>query len=96
MTDLGERALHTVPRDDDAIPLVGAPALKELSGQAALHHARGGHHHAGPDVVEVIHALGRDGREKHVEHQASTTLSLLYRVTGSEVRESVTRLKGAR
>lgn len=58
-TDLGERALHAVSCDDDAVPLVGAPALEELPGQAALHHARGGHHHAGTDVVEVIHALGQ-------------------------------------
>ena len=56
---LGERPLHAVPSDDDAIPLVCAPALKQLSGQTALHHTGGCHHHAGADVVEMVHALGR-------------------------------------
>lgn len=57
VTHLGQRSLHTVAGDDDAVPLVGAPALEQLSGQAALHHARRRHHHAGPDVVEMVHAL---------------------------------------
>lgn len=36
---------------------VSAPALKELPGQAGLHHARGSHDHARPDVLKVIYAL---------------------------------------
>lgn len=63
VTDLGQSTLHTVAGDDDAVPLVRAPALEELPGQAALHHARGGHHHAGPDVVKMVHALrGKEGK----------------------------------
>lgn len=56
-THLSERPFHAVPSDDDAVPLVGAPALEQLSAQTALHHTGGRHHHAGADVVEVVHAL---------------------------------------
>lgn len=76
VTDLGQSALHTVAGDDDAVPLVRAPALEELPGQAALHHARGGHHHAGPDVVKMVHALREGRRERAFKHQALTKLSL--------------------
>lgn len=64
-THLGQRALHAVASDDDAVPLVGAPALKELSGQTALHHPWGRHHHAGTNVVKVVHALRRETRIEH-------------------------------
>lgn len=55
--DLGQGSLYAVAGDDHAVPLVSAPALKELSGEAALHHTRRRHHHAGTDVIKVIHAL---------------------------------------
>lgn len=64
VTDLGKCAFHTVPCYDDAVPLIRAPALEELSGQAALHHARGGHDNAGTDVIKMIHALGEKRKEK--------------------------------
>lgn len=63
LPDLGQCALYTVSSDDDSVPLVCAPALKQLSGEPALHHTRRRHHHAGADVIEVIHAL-----EKHRHH----------------------------
>lgn len=88
-TDLGQGALHAVARDDDAVPLVRAPALEELPGQPALHHARGRHHHAGPDVVKVVHALGREGESG--QHQAGTELSLFL----TNNKKATTRAKGS-
>lgn len=57
--DLCQGSLYTVSSDDHSVPLVGAPALKELSGQAALHHSRRCHDHAWTDVIKVIHALDK-------------------------------------
>ena len=54
---LGQCAFYTVSSDDDSVPLVSAPALEELPGEAALHHTRRRHHHTGADVIKVIHAL---------------------------------------
>uniref|UniRef100_A0A3B4V4D2 DnaJ heat shock protein family (Hsp40) member C30 n=1 Tax=Seriola dumerili TaxID=41447 RepID=A0A3B4V4D2_SERDU len=56
-SDLGQCALHTVSSDDDSVPLISAPALKELSGESTLHHTWRRHHHTGTDVIEMIHAL---------------------------------------
>ncbi|KAF3835833.1 hypothetical protein F7725_028391 [Dissostichus mawsoni] len=55
---LSERPLHAVPGDDHSVPLVGAPALEQLAGQTTLHHAGGRHHHAGPDVADVLEHEG--------------------------------------
>ena len=56
--DLCQGSLYAVAGNDHSVPLVSAPALKELSGEAALHHPRRRHHHARTDVIKVIHALG--------------------------------------
>ncbi|RUS76898.1 hypothetical protein EGW08_015337, partial [Elysia chlorotica] len=50
-------SLDAVASDDAAIPLVGAPALKQLSAETALHHAGTGQHHRGADVVKLFHVL---------------------------------------
>lgn len=54
---LGERPLHAVTSNDDAVPLVCAPAFKKFSGQTTLHHAWRCHHHARPNVIKVVHTL---------------------------------------
>lgn len=54
---LGKRPLHTVTGNDDAVPLVCAPAFKKFSGQTTLHHAWRCHHHARPNVIKVVHTL---------------------------------------
>ncbi len=54
---LGERSFHTITRYDDTVPLVGAPALKKLSGKTALHHTWRCHHHTRANVIKMVHAL---------------------------------------
>lgn len=54
---LGKCSLHAIASDDHTVPLVSAPTLKQLSREATLHHTRRRHHHAGADVIKVVHAL---------------------------------------
>lgn len=51
-----KRALHRKVCDDDAITLVLAPSVKELSGEAVLQHGGGCQHHAWAHIVQA--ALG--------------------------------------
>jgi hypothetical protein len=56
-TDLGQGTLHTVASYNDPIPLVGAPGLKQLPGQSALHHSRAGHDDTRSHVIKLVYTL---------------------------------------
>lgn len=62
---LGKSPLHTIACNDDSVPLVCAPSLKQLSGEATLHHSRAGHDDTWTNIVKLIYVLQWEEHETH-------------------------------
>ena len=60
---LSKCPLHAVASYDDAISLIRTPRLKQLPGEATLHHARTSHNHTRTNVIEMINILKAKGGE---------------------------------
>ena len=54
---LSQCSFNTVACDDDSIPLVSAPSLKQLPRQTTLHHARARHDHTRTNIIKLINVL---------------------------------------
>ena len=54
---LSQCSFNTVACNDDSIPLVSAPSLKQLPRQTALHHTRARHDHTRTNVIKLINVL---------------------------------------
>ena len=78
-THLSQCSLHAVAGNDDPVPLVGAPGLEQLPGEAALHHPGAGHDHTGTNVIKVLDILRRlVGTEGYANEMVLCRMTLLH------------------